>query len=278
MEIGLCVCVSVLSITVSVSAADRFQDFTKAYNRRITSEMQVGIGPGLDRKFQLQPRPILNWSNLRNGYYGAQIFVWLKDERPAALSGILHWPRSSKVVWEFVNLTEDPLVARHENKLIWNGAEKDSVKWFPVPDASPPSSARGTRLIQMRRIAKRFSVHAVKQPPNYDKDSMWKLRFVTQPLYRYEPGDGDVVDGSIFAFSQETDPEAVLLLEARKSTSSQGMRWHFAFARLSSWETHAQYNGKEVWSVPLILGFPLPQGRSFFQVQKPVDYPPRPSK
>jgi hypothetical protein len=76
----------------------------------------------------------------------------------------------------------------------------------------------------------------------------WDLRLLPQPLYRYEKPEGDVVDGTLFAFvtSAGTDPEVVLALEARKAGES--LAWHYRAIRFSDSNLYVQHSGKEVWT------------------------------
>ena len=69
------------------------------------------------------------------------------------------------------------------------------------------------RLVQTRSLAREFSGHTI----DVNKER-WELRLLSQPLFRYEKPEGDVIDGALFAFvtSAGTDPEVVLALEARK--------------------------------------------------------------
>jgi hypothetical protein len=74
---------------------------------------------------------------------------------------------------------------------------------------------------------------------------------LTQPLYRYEgldPGklDRGVLDGAIFSFAVGTDPEVLLVLEARQL--KDGARWEFAIARFHYVEMKAKYKDREVFS------------------------------
>ena len=39
-----------------------------------------------------------------------------------------------------------------------------------------------------------------------------------QPLLRYAAPDSGVIDGAVFAFAEATDPEALLILEARRGS------------------------------------------------------------
>lgn len=68
---------------------------------------------------------------------------------------------------------------------------------------------------------------------------------MNQPLVRDEPKTGPVQDGAIFAFAIGTDPEALLILESRKSGDS--FRWEYAFARFHFLTLSAQLNGNEIW-------------------------------
>ena len=48
-----------------------------------------------------------------------------------------------------------------------------------------------------------------------------------------------------------TDPEVILMLEARRSDGM--LQWQYALARLNSIHLRVSYRGNEVWSVPTIL-------------------------
>jgi hypothetical protein len=75
------------------------------------------------------------------------------------------------------------------------------------------------------------------------------MRLLPQPIYRYEISDEDptLVDGAVFAFvwTAGTDPEALLVIEARRT--DQGIRWFYAPARFTNCEAWLQYRGKPVW-------------------------------
>jgi hypothetical protein len=73
---------------------------------------------------------------------------------------------------------------------------------------------------------------------------------MTQPVYRFEDAAADVIDGGLFAFSETTDPEAVLLLEAVRASDTKAAHWRYTVAKMTSRPIVAQRNEKEVWSVP----------------------------
>jgi hypothetical protein len=94
----------------------------------------------------------------------------------------------------------------------------------------------------MRNLAREFRVEIDEQA-----GVTAQLRLLTQPLLRYEPTSGIAKDGAIFAFNAGTDPDALLLLEAREVDNR--LRWEFAFGRLHFVEIRAFRGDKAVWKV-----------------------------
>jgi hypothetical protein len=74
------------------------------------------------------------------------------------------------------------------------------------------------------------------------------LELHTDDAASYESSDPDVVDGALFTMvsSAGTDPEIILMLEARKSES--GSQWVFGAARFSDMNLWLNHKNKEVWS------------------------------
>ena len=68
-----------------------------------------------------------------------------------------------------------------------------------------------------------------------------------QPLYRFEKTSSDLLDGALFSLVNGTDPEVLLLIEARRTAN--GFQWQYALARLSTRELQVTYDGQKVWSV-----------------------------
>jgi hypothetical protein len=54
---------------------------------------------------------------------------------------------------------------------------------------------------------------------------------LSTPLYRYEKPPGDVLEGAVFAFVLGTDPELLLVLEARRDEGATV--WQYALARMT---------------------------------------------
>jgi hypothetical protein len=82
------------------------------------------------------------------------------------------------------------------------------IHWLP-PDTETVIVTRGPFRLprerkdkkgeQNRELAQEFSTYAAKTTPDYDDSSIWHLRMMAQPIYRY-PEESD--DGAIFAFGR----------------------------------------------------------------------------
>jgi hypothetical protein len=95
----------------------------------------------------------------------------------------------------------------------------------------------------LRSLSREFTGRSLS-----DAGQAWELRLLPQPLYRYESTDPDVLDGALFTLvsSAGTDPEIILLLEARKTPT--GPQWVYGAARFSDMNLWLKHKNQEVWS------------------------------
>ncbi len=82
----------------------------------------------------------------------------------------------------------------------------------------------------------------------YESDSHYELRLLPRPLYRYGSAKGTVLDGSLWAFVQGTNPEVLLLVESRPGPDKT-LRWNYALAAMTSYPAEAKRNGVRVWNI-----------------------------
>ncbi len=73
---------------------------------------------------------------------------------------------------------------------------------------------------------------------------------MSQPLFRYEAGDPEVIDGALFAFVEGTDPDVFLCLEARLVKDKPS--WQYGLARVVRLPVAVSYQGKKVWVADLL--------------------------
>ena len=123
------------------------------------------------------------------------------------------------------------------------------IQFAPIAGAPPPARSAPQRLAQIAALAHEFSArtrdHTGRQ---------WELRLLPQPLYRYESTDPGVPDGAVFAFvtSAGTDPEVILVVEARKPAGGGEPAWHYAAARFTDLDLWVSHKEKVVFTATYI--------------------------
>ena len=98
----------------------------------------------------------------------------------------------------------------------------------------------------MRALAQEFTGRQTNRE-GVDRD----MRLLAQPIYRYENTKGDLIDGGLFVFVLGTDPEAFLLIEARRSAGG-APKWQFGATRMNSINLRLNHRGREIWNAPEI--------------------------
>ena len=93
----------------------------------------------------------------------------------------------------------------------------------------------------MKQLATRLTAHEMGDPQRTE------FRILPTPVHRYSDPSAQILDGAVFLFCHDTDPEIIVLIEALGGSTQI---WQYAFAPMSSAQLHVQLNGREVWSVP----------------------------
>ncbi len=208
--------------------------------------------------------PLLRWSNPVAQEEDAGLFLWTRQGRPEAAAQFF----VRKNVWmhEFQSLSESPFTVDWNSRTVW-APRQAGVTFHLAPESRLPDSSPVRRLRQMRAIAESFTASVEFQ---YEGDSHYELRLLSRPLHRYGSSEGSVVDGTLWAFVQGTNPEVLLLVESRPEPDST-LRWHYAFAAMTSYPAEAKQNGKPVWKVDRQpIPTPNTQGPYLFRYDVPT--------
>jgi hypothetical protein len=203
------------------------------------AKYEITQGTVRTTRLKLAPQPVLNWDG--------SAFVWLRDGRPEAIGAL--WKtvnaRSGRTEYghAFHSLSDEPIAAMFAGQVVWS-PQKPGIELRPVQGAAAAADDARRRLVEVRTLAREFTA------------VLWKggarsqLRMLTQPIYRYEPTAGPTKDGAIFAYTNTefgTDPDALLVLEARQAGGK--LRWEYAFARFHYAEMSGHHREQEVWRV-----------------------------
>ena len=198
---------------------------------------------GAGRKLlTFEPKPVLDWSNPeRNTFFGVT-FVWTREGRPELIGSA--YGRGRSLRHEFHSLSTEPIVAERSGNRVHRF--QPGIEWRELAGAPEPAASSASRLTQMRRQAERFEMTMIFRRP---VESHHPLRLLTRPAYPL-PGTA-VNEVALFLFVQGTDPECVLLLEAKSDKT-----WRYAFARQNEGSLQANLDGKQVLDMP--PHWPLP--------------------
>ncbi len=196
---------------------------------------------------------IFNWSNPLRTTDGGVIYLWTLDGRPTATLGV--WKMSggnAANAYEWQSLSTTPLsatpLADNDIFTTWS-SEAAGIEFKPLVGEDKPKNNPNLRASQMRSIATKHFTATL----NFDTPDAEKLRLLPTPLYKYADKPADVIDGAMFAFTQDTDPEVLLILEARKSINDEPS-WFFAMAPSTSHSVQGMLDNDVAMSATRVFG------------------------
>lgn len=197
---------------------------------------------GDQKPFTLNPDSVLKWHNTVDKNVHGNVFVWTKAGRPELVASIFQfYSQPVEFSAEFQSLSLGPLEIQKDGKTVWTPKEP-GMTLTPFDDAGTPADSKPQRLLQMRRLAEQFSAELTTFT-----NKTYRMRLMPQPLYRYESTDPQVLDGALFAFTYTTDPDVLLLIEARQTDDA--FRWMFGLGRMHVAALKVSHRDREVWNV-----------------------------
>jgi hypothetical protein len=214
----------------------------RAVAKKLAGEYTFQLDKSSDTKLKLEPDPVLRWLLQLDRRFYSDVYVWTYEGRPEVIASITNvYGQRRAMETEIHSLSTGQPLLSHGGKVIWE-PERAGVELKPIPGAAKPEATAAARLKQMRALAAQYSVTAVYGKMKED------MRLLPTPIYRYASEKQGVTDGALFAFARGTDPEAFLMIEARKG--KDGLEWQFAFARFNGHASlRAVREDREVWQV-----------------------------
>jgi hypothetical protein len=184
--------------------------------------------------------PIVRYTNpVTSQFAEGTTFLWLDGKRPlAAVSPSLR--DTGAIYWELSSLSDEPLRLTRDGAPVWlpKSVNRPSAK---LPETPDPAASTAARLTQLRAQARRFRLREQRRETWQDG------RLLTQPLYQWEAPDQGVIHGALFGFAETTDPEILLLFEARKISGTARAEWWFAVAKMTSSPCELSLDEQIIW-------------------------------
>ena len=204
-------------------------------------------------EFPLHQGPLLRWKNPRRATKDGATFLWTCQGRPAVIMSPYWAWDNQRFSHEFQSLHSAPIVAVLDGQAVWT-PKNAGIEFQRDPGPQDVSDSRDARLAQMKDIALSFTASA-----GTSDRPRWGLPLLMEPIYRYDESvnnllggensfpDANVVDGAMFAFAMDGDPEVLLLIEAR--LVGYGLQWHVAFARMATSALFVTHESEVIWKV-----------------------------
>lgn len=241
------------SAIAQVSQPTQSGDKEASLDRKAIDRAIKNLGVYLDKgkTKRLKPHTVLRWPNPVRGVPDGATAIWTDQGRPHLVYCI--WTNQQQQIGLAAGpLSSIPTFVEFNGRMVWPPKRTDQLltDFRDIPDAPAPAKTSRQRLLQMKRLAQRFKAKAADQA---DAEA---FRLLPTPIYRYEiPADGSkkslaeptVLDGGIFAFVHGTDPETLLLIEARSSAT--GSRWQYSAAARGV-AVGLSLDGKRAASIP----------------------------
>lgn len=222
-------------------------DATTTFMMSTVRAYTVRGGAALDRELTLHSRPILKWTNPVSGIEHGALVMWQDGVRPAVFAQVFKIP-APELFWlhECQSVASTPLEFRLNDKLTW-GPKRGGAEFAPLKDVDAPTGKVPALVRQAKSLARRFTATEDFRTKPTSPVEKFELRLVTQPLHQYQSNERGILAGCVFAFVNGTDPEVILVLEARASGETAPAAWYYVLCPMTCWGTAAQFDQTPVF-------------------------------
>ena len=194
---------------------------------------------------KLGEKPLLKYNDSTRQLKESTLWLWTEQDVPCGLMAIEYYPdlpKGAPWLYEFVSLSDSKVTVTRGSDWNWN-AKQAGLQRRPIPKAPAPAARPAQRLTQAKQLFLRFSAHE-----SSPVDGRIELRPFANPLHRYSDEAAGLIDGTIFAFVNGTNPEVLLVLEAVRGGQDQPAQWRYSLAQMTGGEVAADLDAQEVWN------------------------------
>lgn len=240
-------CMSVIAAQPASGPADDAHQAERAARldvmRQVVQKMRVyTLDDGRRGEVPLRAEPVLRMTDMSRDREDGTIWLWGPSGRPVAMLQLWRQFDPGQAFWwgAISSLRPTPVEADLGSGYRWH-PERGGIAPQAFPGAPAPAQQSAARLRQMKQLATRLTAHEMGDPQRTE------FRILPTPVHRYSDPAARVLDGAVFLFCHDTDPEIIVLIE---TLDGSPQTWQFALAPLSSARLHVLLDGREVWSLP----------------------------
>jgi hypothetical protein len=248
---ALAACLGVLGAAVEAAEGDAPKSSPAqrlAFATKAAGSYSFRVDARGESKVTLHPEPLLRWYNKVIREDDGMLFLWTEGYQGRPVAAAQFFLVQDDWNHEFQSLSVDGFSARSEDEsaLDWSWRPtRPGLSFVRADRIGPPAGSAPERLRQMKIIAERFTA-VVDTGGTFENPE--QLRLLSTPVYRYAAPAQGIVDGALFAFTQGTNPEILMQIEADASAPS-AKAWRYGFARMSCFFLRVHEGSQLAWSV-----------------------------
>src|SRR5262245_48312421 len=211
-----------------VPAAERSARLVQT--KRILDALRLSATP--DRKRAPVARssePVLRYIDSTRLTFDSTLWIYGAMGRPAAIVAVEHYPKNPDMkhwLCEVASLSDERISVEYGRDIDWT-ANKPGLELSRLEGAPPPAGQSAARLTQIKQLQRRFTAHE-----KANIEGRIELRPLAKPLHQYQDADAGLIDGAILSFVNGTNPEVLLVLEARRMDDGTA-EWQFGLVQMT---------------------------------------------
>jgi hypothetical protein len=233
-----------------------------AVMRRLAEAIHVTAGEGeASKEAKLIPEPLFRFSDQARLLPDGSVWGWGTAGRPVMMVEFRTYDRTPGEWGYDLTATSD---VRFSAEIAGHGRfapRKSAFQLLSARGIAPPAKTAAARLRQMKQFARSLNASEVW------REQRSELRLLPTEVHRYSDAARGIIDGAAFIFVVGSNPEAILLVEARQADSGSDASgsWKYGLARMSAAEVTFRLGDAEVWKIPEDHGGPSASYYSFWR-------------
>ena len=196
-------------------------------------------------EIKLVAQPIFRYSDQPRLILDATMWVWGTKGRPIAVCKVERYRRPNRNwLYCMASLSPGLIEIQWQSGRRWT-AKKPGLELKPLLDAPTPAKTNVARLLQMKRLARRFS--AVIYDP--DRGTRGQMRLLPKPIHRYSAPETGLLDAALFGLTIGTNPDLLLAIELHQP-SAEAATCQYGLTTMTANGIIVRLDDKQVWKSP----------------------------
>jgi hypothetical protein len=192
-------------------------------------------------------KALLFFGDNTRGIARGSFWAWGDQGRPVATLELFQGGKNYERWFTDLCNTSGGKIRASRNGAPWWLENESAVVIKEIPQAPAPAAEAPQRQLQLKLLSQKFTGHEIWDP----NDSRYELRRLERPLHTYRDEENGLLEGGLFILANGTNPEIVLLVEARTDPKNKSKAvWQCLAGRSAYAELHLEYDRKEVFDAP----------------------------